>query len=95
MAFEHDYKELHEEYKLFDFNAIVASVGGSLGLFLGFSFLDCIWQTYTKGCQLMAGNAKSTKDIKDKLGASFNDLGQSFRQRRNAGKSRPQTMIGT
>ncbi len=26
-----------EEYKLFDFGAIVAAVGGSLGLFLGFS----------------------------------------------------------
>ena len=26
---------------LFDFNAIVAAVGGSMGLFLGFSFLEC------------------------------------------------------
>jgi hypothetical protein len=31
---------LEEEYPLFDFNAIVASLGGSLGLFLGFSFLE-------------------------------------------------------
>jgi hypothetical protein len=32
--------EVLEEYLLFDFNAIVAAVGGSLGLFLGFSCLD-------------------------------------------------------
>ena len=29
-----------EEVFLFDFAAIVAAVGGSLGLFIGFSFLD-------------------------------------------------------
>jgi hypothetical protein len=29
-----------EEVLLFDFTAIVAAVGGSLGLFIGFSFLD-------------------------------------------------------
>jgi hypothetical protein len=29
-----------EEVALFDFAAIVASVGGALGLFIGFSFLD-------------------------------------------------------
>lgn len=29
-----------EEYVLFDFWAILAAVGGSMGLFLGFSFLD-------------------------------------------------------
>ena len=34
-------EEIVEEYVLFDFNAIVAAVGGSMGLFLGFSFLDC------------------------------------------------------
>eukprot|EP00095_Tigriopus_kingsejongensis_P001274 maker-scaffold149_size310270-snap-gene-2.22 protein:Tk01274 transcript:maker-scaffold149_size310270-snap-gene-2.22-mRNA-1 annotation:"pickpocket protein 28-like" len=28
---------LEEEYKLYDINAIIAAVGGSLGLFLGFS----------------------------------------------------------
>lgn len=29
-----------EEYVLFDWEAILSSVGGSLGLFLGFSFFD-------------------------------------------------------
>jgi len=29
-----------EEVLLFDFAAIVSAVGGSLGLFIGFSFLD-------------------------------------------------------
>jgi hypothetical protein len=31
---------LIEEVLLFDLTAIVAAVGGSLGLFIGFSFLD-------------------------------------------------------
>ncbi|TRY63904.1 hypothetical protein TCAL_14322 [Tigriopus californicus] len=34
-------EEIKEEYRLFDFGAILAAVGGSMGLFLGFSFLDC------------------------------------------------------
>ena len=29
-----------DEYVLFDFNAIIATIGGSLGLFLGLSFAD-------------------------------------------------------
>ena len=33
---------LYREIRLYDFNAIVAAVGGSLGLFLGFSVLDSI-----------------------------------------------------
>ena len=31
--------ELREEYILFDSNSVVASIGGSLGMFLGFSCL--------------------------------------------------------
>ena len=33
-------EERREEYLLLDFDGIVASVGGALGLFLGFSFYD-------------------------------------------------------
>ena len=36
-----NYIILHEEYLIFDLNSIVVAVGGSLGLFLGFSFLQC------------------------------------------------------
>jgi hypothetical protein len=32
---------VQEEYLLFDDNSIVASVGGSMGLFVGFSVLEC------------------------------------------------------
>ena len=32
--------KVSEEYKVYDFNGILGSVGGSLGLFIGFSFLD-------------------------------------------------------
>jgi hypothetical protein len=37
-----------EEYLLFDFNAIVSAVGGSLGLFLGFSCLDFLLRLLAK-----------------------------------------------
>ena len=33
---------VQEEYKVYDFNGILGTVGGSLGLFVGFSFLDCM-----------------------------------------------------
>ena len=33
---------MQEEYKVYDFNGILGTVGGSLGLFVGFSFLDCM-----------------------------------------------------
>ena len=35
-------KLVFEEYSVFTFPSLVGSIGGSLGLFLGFSFLDCI-----------------------------------------------------
>jgi hypothetical protein len=31
---------IHQEVLLYDFNAIIAAVGGSLGLFIGFSVFD-------------------------------------------------------
>ena len=37
MYFKEIEYELKKEYILFDINSIVASVGGSMGLFLGFS----------------------------------------------------------
>ncbi len=30
------------EYEVYDLSGIVGSVGGSLGLFVGFSFFDCL-----------------------------------------------------
>ena len=33
-------ESVHIETEIYNFNAIVASVGGSLGLFLGFSFYE-------------------------------------------------------
>ena len=37
--------EIVNETVLFDFNSILAAVGGALGLFLGFSFHDCIMKS--------------------------------------------------
>ena len=53
---------VYEEYLLFDFNAIVSSVGGSLGLFIGFSFLQCAMSTFgliEKTCQKCKGDISS------------------------------------
>ena len=53
---------VYEEYLLFDFNAIVSSVGGSLGLFIGFSFLQCAMSTFgltEKTCKMCKGDISS------------------------------------
>ena len=44
LIFKHTHVKVNEEYELFDFGAIVGAVGGSLGLFLGFSALDFVLQ---------------------------------------------------
>ena len=33
---------IEEEYVVYSFTGIVGTVGGSLGLFIGFSVLDCL-----------------------------------------------------
>ena len=35
-------KMVYEEYLVYDFNGMLGSIGGSLGMFLGFSFFDLI-----------------------------------------------------
>ena len=30
--------QIHQEYQIFDTNGLIGSIGGSLGLFIGFSF---------------------------------------------------------
>ena len=42
LSFETLEMESHEEYLIFNLSSIVSAVGGSLGLFLGFSFLGVI-----------------------------------------------------
>ena len=53
------------EYKVYDFSGILGSVGGSLGLFIGFSFLDMIlyiinrvWSWCNSGCRCCPQNKK-------------------------------------
>lgn len=41
MYYQSDRMSLLEEYLIFDFSAILVAIGGSLGLFLGFSFFQC------------------------------------------------------
>ena len=43
-----------EQVRIFDFNSIIGTVGGSLGLFIGFSFLSCIQDIF----QFMTGLCK-------------------------------------
>ena len=40
--FPGDSKMVYEEYYVYDFNGMLGSIGGSLGMFLGFSFFDLI-----------------------------------------------------
>ena len=40
--------KVYEEYMVYDFNGILGSVGGSLGLFIGFSFLDVMIHLISK-----------------------------------------------
>ena len=39
--YQSDIITLQEEYLIFDKMAILATIGGSLGLFIGFSFFHC------------------------------------------------------
>ena len=41
MSYHSDRMLLLEEYLVFDFSSILVAIGGSLGLFLGFSFFQC------------------------------------------------------
>ena len=44
---------VNEEYLLYDLNNIISAVGGSMGLFLSFSFLECfmcVFGTLEKRC---------------------------------------------
>ena len=41
MYYQSEKMHLLEEYLIFDFSSILVAVGGSLGLFLGFSFFQC------------------------------------------------------
>ncbi len=41
LRYQSDRMTLYEEFLIFDFSAIIVALGGSLGLFLGFSFFQC------------------------------------------------------
>ena len=43
-----DTVEVHQEIEVYDLSSIVGSVGGSLGLFVGFSVLQCLLDCYDK-----------------------------------------------
>ena len=41
MYYISNYQTLQEEYLIFDNSSILVAIGGSLGLFIGFSFFQC------------------------------------------------------
>ena len=43
--------KVEEEYDVYSFTGIVGTVGGSLGLFVGFSFLDIILLVIAFPCE--------------------------------------------
>ena len=55
--------EIHEEYLLFDAGNIFTAIGGSLGLFLGFSFLDA----FNFIAKFVVQNLNAKKRISNKI----------------------------
>ena len=53
--------DISEEVLLYDFSAIVAAVGGSMGLFLGFSCYSLVLEFYTY-CSERLTNCKKRRD---------------------------------
>ena len=50
------------EYVLFDFNAIIGTVGGSLGLFLGLSFADLTIRIFSGAAKWIAQRCKNSRE---------------------------------
>ncbi len=48
VAFTTEFVKVISEYLVYDLGAIVAAIGGALGLFLGFSCLGVIYQMLSK-----------------------------------------------
>ena len=45
--------EVHQEYLVYDFEGMIGSIGGTLGLFIGFSLLSTLdWLNGKKNCKL-------------------------------------------
>ena len=42
LAFKSNVRNIYEEILVFDDNGLIGSLGGSLGLFVGFSFFGCV-----------------------------------------------------
>jgi hypothetical protein len=53
-----------EEYVLFDFNAIIGTVGGSLGLFLGLSFADLAIRIFSGAAKRISQRCKNSREAK-------------------------------
>lgn len=64
MYYQKDRMSIQEEYLIFDFSAIIVAVGGSLGLFLGFSFFQC-------GSLMLDESIEMTKKMMRKLRGQF------------------------
>ena len=56
--FASDKVEIHEEYVLMDITGVVGGIGGTLGLFIGFSFRDIVvW--ILQGCKAFVQNRQT------------------------------------
>jgi hypothetical protein len=51
-----------DEYVLFDFNAIIGTVGGSLGLFLGLSFADIVIKTCSYAVNKISNHCSKSRE---------------------------------
>ncbi len=63
--------EVMKEYEVYDLSGIIGSVGGSLGLFIGFSFLQCLMALFgrveglLKRTKRKSNREQNNKDIDD------------------------------
>ena len=59
--------KVYEEYLIYDFIAVVASIGGTLGLFIGFSFADVISFLVNLIKGFMIRHPKEAVELSDKV----------------------------
>ena len=62
--------KIFDEYLLYDTNAIISAIGGSLGLFLGFSCFQAVRRSLRvhSACRWYAGNSSNNNKKKEESG---------------------------
>ena len=59
LAFQTKTQQVHEEYLLYDETGVIGSIGGTLGLFIGFSFRSIIINFFERIRNVIINDARS------------------------------------